>query len=202
MLARVVEELERWGLLLESDSTLVSVVTLVAGGPVRGSWWGHPKGQEIFQVSRELVRHDDNVLCKLLSGKLTFVHRRLWPALITVGREGADWQLDRLPRGTPRAVLHVEEVGDVMASELPIPRDAYDRKKAVQAIEKNLLAHTYTIHTESGHHEKIIESWDTFAERIGVSRRKRSLSKAMAELEAAADALNEEFNTRAKLPWQ
>jgi hypothetical protein len=58
-----------------------------AGEPIRGSWWGHPKGSEIF---RALGAVDDSpdVLCfRLVEGKITFVHKRLWPALVRLAAE-------------------------------------------------------------------------------------------------------------------
>lgn len=54
----------------------------VAGEPVRGSWWGHPKGKEIFAILRGVAESDDVLVCRLCGGKVTYVHRRLWPALV------------------------------------------------------------------------------------------------------------------------
>jgi hypothetical protein len=46
----VLAVLERDGLLLVADSVLPSVVSLVAGERVRGSWWGYRLSGEIFRV--------------------------------------------------------------------------------------------------------------------------------------------------------
>jgi hypothetical protein len=54
----------------------------VAGGAIRGSWWGHPKGHEIYRVAEAISENPDILVCKLISGKVTYVHRRLWPALV------------------------------------------------------------------------------------------------------------------------
>src|SRR5947207_13341485 len=81
----VLEALARHGLLLlASDSLFPSVVSLIAGEQVRGSWWGHPLGHTIFRIASELDDHPDVLSCKLLAGKVTFVHRRLWPELQAV----------------------------------------------------------------------------------------------------------------------
>ena len=48
---RALKELKRYGLLLVTDARLPSLVALVAGAPVRGSWWSHPRGKA-KQVSR------------------------------------------------------------------------------------------------------------------------------------------------------
>jgi hypothetical protein len=59
-----------------------SLAAHIAGGPIAGSWWGHPKGQEIYQVAEAISDSEEILVCKLVDGKVTFVHRRLWPALV------------------------------------------------------------------------------------------------------------------------
>lgn len=53
----------------------------IAGEPIRGSWWGHPQGKRIFAVLQAVNQDPDVLVCRLAGGKLTLVHRRLWPAL-------------------------------------------------------------------------------------------------------------------------
>ena len=73
----------RYGVVLASAKGPVpSLAEAVAGEPVRGSWWGHRKGQEIFHALGA-VQDSPDVLCfRLIGGKVTFVHRKLWPALV------------------------------------------------------------------------------------------------------------------------
>jgi len=59
-----------------------SLAEAIAGGPIRGSWWGHPRGHEIFRVAEAVSDSRDVLVCKLIDGKVTYVHRRLWPALV------------------------------------------------------------------------------------------------------------------------
>ena len=59
-----------------------SLAEAVAGEPIRGSWWGHPKGQAIFLAAEAIGESPDVLVCKLVEGKVTYVHRRLWPALV------------------------------------------------------------------------------------------------------------------------
>jgi hypothetical protein len=54
----------------------------VAGEPITGSWWGHRAGHEIYEVLNELTEHPDVLVCRAVGGKVTLVHRRLWPALV------------------------------------------------------------------------------------------------------------------------
>ncbi|HVS16637.1 MAG TPA: hypothetical protein VMV46_22205 [Thermoanaerobaculia bacterium] len=55
---------------------------LVAGQTIRGRWWSHPAGHDIFRITRFLRSSPEVLTCCLLNGKITFVHRRLWPALV------------------------------------------------------------------------------------------------------------------------
>src|SRR5258705_11318152 len=89
----IFEALTEFGLLLESDSKLPSVAGLIADGPVRGSWWAHPRSQQIFVALQQLVDHKDVVITKLVSGKVTFVHRELWSELLAIGKARETWQL-------------------------------------------------------------------------------------------------------------
>jgi hypothetical protein len=71
------------GITLESGRGPVpSLAQTIAGEAIRGSWWGHPKGHLIFLCSRALRESKDILVCRLVGGKVTYVHRRLWPALV------------------------------------------------------------------------------------------------------------------------
>ena len=73
---------ERHGVVLASARGPVpNLAEAVAGEPIRGSWWGHPRGQAIFRALTAVSESPDVVCLKLVAGKVTFVHRRLWPAL-------------------------------------------------------------------------------------------------------------------------
>ncbi len=77
------EFVSRHGVVLASGKGPVpNLAEAVAGEPIRGSWWGHPKGTEIFRALGA-VQDSPDVLCfRLVEKKITFVHRRLWPALV------------------------------------------------------------------------------------------------------------------------
>jgi len=75
------------GVLLESArGPIPNVAELVAGEPISGSWWGHPDSHAIFARINELADSPDVVRLRLVNGKVTLVHRRLWPALVRVAR--------------------------------------------------------------------------------------------------------------------
>ena len=50
----------------------------VAGEPIRGSWWGHASGHEIFAVLSRVLNSTDVIATRLVDGKITLIHRRLW----------------------------------------------------------------------------------------------------------------------------
>ena len=83
-----VEFVARHGVVLASGKGPVpSLAEAVAGEPIRGSWWSHPKGSEIF-LALGAVGDSPDVLCfRLVEGKITFVHKRLWPALVRLAAE-------------------------------------------------------------------------------------------------------------------
>jgi hypothetical protein len=75
------------GVVLEAArGPIPSLADAIAGEPVRGRWWSHPKSREIFSVTRAIREHDDVLVCRLIEGKITLVHRRLWPALVRAAR--------------------------------------------------------------------------------------------------------------------
>jgi hypothetical protein len=70
------------GIVLESARGPVpSLAAAIVGEPVRGSWWAHPKASQIFRCSRAVRASPEVAVCRLIGGKVTYVHRRLWPAL-------------------------------------------------------------------------------------------------------------------------
>ena len=104
---------ERHGLVLASArGKLPSIAEEVAGEPIVGSWWAHPKGKAIFAALSELDDSLDVRCFKLVDGKITLVHRRLWPALVALGKAGvlpparlASLQQEHMPTGEHRNLV-------------------------------------------------------------------------------------------------
>ena len=101
----------RHGVVLEgARGPVPNLVEAVVGGPIRGSWWGHKKGKEIFWLTRAVRDSPEVLVCRLVAGKVTYVHRRLWPALVRLAPAFGRADLAALrevhtPRG--RHELHV-----------------------------------------------------------------------------------------------
>jgi hypothetical protein len=107
--------LRKHGVVLEAARGPVpSLAEEIAGEPLRGSWWSHPRSQEIFVVTRAIRDNGDVLVCRVVEGKVTFVHRRLWAALVRLA--------DRIPA---RHLAKIEEAhtdsGAHEMREIPFP---------------------------------------------------------------------------------
>jgi len=54
----------------------------IAGEAIKGSWWAHAKSHQIFAILQRLGDSPDILVCRFIAGRVTFVHRRLWPAIV------------------------------------------------------------------------------------------------------------------------
>lgn len=107
---------EQHGVVLASARGKVPTLTeAIVGAPIKGSWWGHPEGKRIFAVLSEVQEHDDILVCRLQAGKLTLVHRRLWPALAALAGELPVGALARIRQVHTATGKHVNE-------EMPFPQ--------------------------------------------------------------------------------
>src|SRR5258708_28388606 len=50
----------------------------IVGEDIRGSWWAHPKSHNIYSILGAVTDSDQVLVCRLVGGKITLVHRRLW----------------------------------------------------------------------------------------------------------------------------
>lgn len=189
------------GLLLVTDQAFPSVATLVTGTSIRGSWWSHPMAHTIFAVNEMLEDHKDVLITKLLCGKVTFVHRKLWPQIYAVANACEDWQTRGLSTAAKALFKRVQSDGSLDTSQLP----AVHRKKAgtlARELEIKLLIYSKQIHTQSGSHAKIIETWNHWADRVRLKNRLLEPQSARRSLKKLTDKLNMEFDSEVRLPWE
>jgi hypothetical protein len=71
------------GVILESAriARVPNLADVVIGKRRSGSWWGHERGKHFFWLTRSLRTSPDVLVCRLVAGKITYVHKRLWPDL-------------------------------------------------------------------------------------------------------------------------
>ena len=137
------------GVVLQSAKGLEpSLAARIVGGPVRGSWWGHPQSHEIYALLQQVDKSKAVLTCPLVGGKITYIHRRLWPAFVKMAKEFPAHALDKalqvhLPSGrhqrqdvpfpdwVPESVLGAAEklsVGDARV-EIDLWLQRYGSKK-------------------------------------------------------------------------
>jgi hypothetical protein len=189
--ARALQVLEQRGLLLLQDMRLPNLVGLIAGEAVQGSWWGHPQGSAIYRAGEKLGEHRDVTTAKLISTKVTFIHSRLWPQLIAIGRAREPWQMRGLGDEALALLTRVQAEDAVRASG-----------KTAKQLELRLLVASQGVHTESGRHALDLLSWDVFARKRALGVSAVSAAEAQADLEAVVNAMNVEFAAHGTLPWR
>ena len=79
---------KRGVMLASARGPVPSVAEAIAGEPIVGSWWSHPKAHAIFDALCAIDDDGDIKSFKLVDKKITPVHRRLWPALAKLAQEG------------------------------------------------------------------------------------------------------------------
>jgi len=76
----------------------------IIGEPIKGSWWAHPQSHHIYEILRAVTESEQVLVCRLTNGKVTLVHRHLWPSLVRVANRLLPEQLaqvreDHTPSG-------------------------------------------------------------------------------------------------------
>ena len=175
--------LRRYGLLLQQHKTLPNVVTIITGESLTTSWWSHPKAHQIFARLEQLADDDDVLESRLLFERVTFLHRRLWPAFLAIALSNEPWQRRGLSAEARKllARVPVRAKGD-----------------AVRELQARLLVAANEVHTESGRHEIEIETWDAWAQRHGAAPME-SIDAARDEIERAVVSLGAPLSS---LPWR
>ena len=85
------------GIVLESaHGSVPNLAEAITGKRMRGSWWAQPKRQEIFLLTRAVRDSEEILVCRVVNGKITYVHRRLWPALVRLARQFDHERLGRV----------------------------------------------------------------------------------------------------------
>ncbi len=203
-LARVRKDVRQHGLLPFTDPKAPSLVSIVVGSPVAGSWWGHPAGQLIYRVGDALEDDPDLMVVRLWRGKQTLVHRRMWPALARVGTARSGWQTDGLGVVPRRLLSVIDREGQIRSDRLPVDfaPGVQGFRPALRELERRLLVLTRPVHTTPGAHALEAESWNSWTSRVGVARFTGSERSAQRVIEAAARRLTPGVPPGALVPWR
>lgn len=193
-------------MLLVSDPALPSVVGMIVGEPLRSSWWGHPRGPIIYEAMNRLEDDPQVLSTKLVAGKVTYVHQRLWPALFALATAREDWQLADLSAGARWLLSEVEAAGMLQTDTVVLPSEVRARKRVADVareLERRLLVHATEFHTPSGAHAKVLQTWQLWATGVSLPPPSMSAAQAREELEASAARLAAGVaDAVVDLPWQ
>ena len=130
---KAVDFVKQYGIVLQAaHGPVPNLAEAIAGEPIRGSWWGHARGQEIFQASQIISESPDVLVCKLIDGKVTFVHRRLWPALVRLGSRLPKERLSQIREEHTPSGAH-----ELRSKPFPnwVPREVMDASKTLSLAE-------------------------------------------------------------------
>ena len=101
--------------LVSAKGAVPRLTEVIAGEPIKGSWWAHPKSHQIFTILQAVTESHEILVCRLVEGKVTLIHRRLWPALVRLAE-----------RFSPAQIAQVREEhtpsGHHVSREVPFPK--------------------------------------------------------------------------------
>ena len=102
------------------------LIDAIAGEPIAGNWWSHPRANEIYRVLSAASDSESVLVCRLVGGKITLVHRRLWPALVRLADRFSPGQICQV-RNEHTASGH--HVGHEVAFPGWVPRDVLEQAR-------------------------------------------------------------------------
>ncbi len=186
---RLLDAVDRHGLILVHDQALPSLTQVAVGEPVSGSWWSHPLANQIYNALGAIER--DVLRVKLVRKKDTLIARHLWSEVYAVASSGSPWQLRELSSAGR------ELLDEIDGSVDPVVVASAQRTTA-RALALRLLVHVDEVHTAAGHHVKAYRSWDSWSRESEVGT--VALDDAIATIESVVAAWP---NTGARrlLPW-
>ncbi len=168
MADELLPRIEARGLVTEQE-----VVGWILGESPKGSWWSHPRAKLAYQALLRLNEETGLISLKLVEGKQTLVHRRLWPALVRLQREEGFW-----PALSPAAQAlwaTVRRRGETPAKGSP----RLELERALRVLARH-------VHTERGHHQvELVPFEDWVPPEVAVEAEALSAADALGQLEAA-----------------
>jgi hypothetical protein len=125
--------IKQHGIVLQAAHGRVpNLAEAIAGEPIRGGWWGHPRGREIFHTIQMISESPEVLVCKLIEGKVTYIHRRLWPALVKLASRFPKAQLSQIREEHTPGGAHI-----LRRKPFPawVPGEVVDEAKALPLAE-------------------------------------------------------------------
>ena len=130
------EFVERHGVVLASAKGNAPRLTeAIVGAPIKGSWWAHAMSHEIYGVLNAVSESEDVLACRLIDGKVTLIHRRLWPSLVRLAPQFAPERLAQIQDEHTPSGRHVRRE---IAFPAWVPADVAEKARTID--ERQALA--------------------------------------------------------------
>lgn len=176
------------GFLLLSDNDQPAIVQYISGEKIKGSWWGHPLGNLMYNVSQDLADEKDILVIKLINKKVTYLHCDYWNELLTALIKNQDNNLKKVKnlKKLHLALLDkVEKIGTLKLDKNLFTLTPTELGKLATKLEENLLCYSTSEHTNSGKHVRILKSWSQLFKDLKKSNPKFLKSKKQLDLLAS-----------------
>src|SRR6185437_13070073 len=134
----------------------------------------------------------------------TYVHRGLWPAVLGVAVAWEGWQVQDLPPAARWLLEEIDANGEVRLDLLAPPADVTHKAllDAARDVERRLLVHGTEMHTESGAHARVLETWKQWLTAPEHQVTPLTAEEGRDLLDSRLKKLNETCGASARLPWQ
>jgi hypothetical protein len=96
--------------LASAKGTAPRLTEAIVGEDIKGSWWGHPQSHRIYSILGAVADSDQVLVCRLINGKITLVHRRLWPSLVRLAKRFAPERLAQVREEHTKSGRHARTV--------------------------------------------------------------------------------------------
>jgi hypothetical protein len=108
----------------------------IAGEPIKGSWWSHAKSHQIFAILQQLGDSPDILVCRFIAGRVTLVHRRLWPAIVKLA---SHFHPDRLAQVRQEHTASGKHVNHLTAYPEWVPAEIQEEAERLTTQEAEAL---------------------------------------------------------------
>lgn len=200
-LKKIHNELDKFGVLMLTDPSLPSLVAVISGKPVKGSWWGHPKGNLMYNISNELMDSPEILTLKLINKKITFIHRRHWNALLSITTSGKQWQKKDLSVSCKSLFQRVQREGKLRIDDSRLAKPPAEVGKLASQLETRLLVYSESVHTDSGKHVRQLSSWDNVKHGKKGKFVAVPYDEALENFEKIKMDMSAKYSTKIKFPW-
>jgi hypothetical protein len=120
--------------LAAAKGTAPRLTDAIVGEVIKGSWWAHPKSHYIYAILGAVTDSDEVLVCRLIDGKITLVHRRCWPYLVRLATRFAPEQLAQVREEHTPSGRHARRLVPFprwVPAEVSAQADAIDEQQAL-----------------------------------------------------------------------